>query len=206
MTPAWNFHLTLQEQALPPPATLLDVGANRSQMSRLLRMSCPVAPRQLSFEPNPDMHPEGEVFRYALSDADGEVQLFLPDDEEGWGTIEPQKEIIHGHTRHFPVPAARFDSLVRRGELNPAEFVHPVMAKIDTEGSEQKVLRGFGGELRHVDYLLIEVENTGFRGKDYNLLTLSAHLHAEGFRHSKILFCAYDGPTAPGYSDIFFWR
>jgi hypothetical protein len=81
-----------------------------------------------------------------------------------------------------------------------------VLVKIDTEGSEKRVIDGFGKYLKDVAYLLVEVENQEARGKNYDLISLCTTLAGKGFDRSKIVYSCYDGPEAPAYSDILFWR
>lgn len=207
MTPAWNFHRTLTSMGLPPPETILDVGANLGQMTRLLAMSCPRPPRLLAFEPNPMLTPPGELFRLALSDTDGEADLLLPPGESGWGSIEPRNDAPMAGATRVKVPCARMDTLIGRGDVRPEAWPHPVLVKVDTEGSEVRVLRGFGEALRTVDYLVIEIGNAGEGGRPPDaLLEISALLRDAGFRHAKTLHAANDGPNAPAYLDVFFWR
>jgi FkbM family methyltransferase len=207
MTPAWNFHRTLVELGLPPPETMLDVGANLGQMTRLLAMACPRPPRLIAFEPNPALTPPGELFRLALSDADGEADLFLPPGESGWASIEPRNDAPMAGAHPVRVPCARLDTLIARGALDPKAWPHPVLAKVDTEGSEVRALRGFGDALRAVDYVVVEIGNAGELGRPPSALPdVCALLREAGFRHAKTLYAAYDGPNAPAYLDLFFWR
>ena len=204
MTAAWNFNQTLKSKSLPPPRTIIDVGANISQMAQLLTMSCPEQPKILSFEPNTLLTPRlGTIFRVALSNTDGEVSFYLPSNDDSWGTIEPGKE---NQQNAKTIAANRFDTLLNKGELKIADLPRPILVKIDTEGSEMRVVEGFGERLNLVDYLLVEVENDENRGHHYDLLTFSSHLKQAGFNHSKVLYACYDGHNVPAYNDILFWK
>ena len=203
MTAAWNVYQTFQESELPRPQTIIDVGANVSQMTRLLLGTAPDA-RVLSFEPNQKLSPIGEVYRIALSDEDGTTDFFIPQNDSDWGTIEAGKVNITSGTTRYSVPTRRMESLVKSGEI--AWEGAPVLVKIDTEGSEKKVIEGFGKYLSDVAYLLVEVENQEARGQNYDLISLCMTLAEKGFDRSKIVYSCYDGPEAPAYSDILFWR
>lgn len=205
MTAAYNVLRTLRDARLTPPATLIDVGANISQMARLLLGMNPAA-KLLSFEPNPRLTPMGEVRRIALSDADGSADLFIPDADNDWGTIEASKAGLSDATPRSTVPTRRLDSLVASGELDWTSLPRPIFVKIDTEGSEKRVLDGFGNHLADVAYLLVEVENIEQRGRNYDLLSLSPVIASHGFNRCKIVYSCYDGPDAPAYSDILFWK
>jgi FkbM family methyltransferase len=205
MTAAWNVLRTLREANLPPPGTLIDVGANISQMARLLLAMNPQA-RLFSFEPNPELSPMGEVRRVALSDSDGQADLYIPANDHGWGTIETSKSGISADTPHHAIETRRMQTLIASGEMPWADLPRPIFVKIDTEGSEKRVIEGFGPYLADVSYLLVEVENIEQRGRNYDLLSLSPLVAAHGFNRCKIMYSCYDGPDAPAYSDILFWK
>jgi FkbM family methyltransferase len=205
MTAAYNVYQTLRRASLPSPETIIDVGANVSQMSRLL-LGMNTSAKVISFEPNPKLTPIGDVRRIALSDVDGETEFFIPHDDSLWGTIEPGQRKIPGDTTHYSVKACRMDTLIATEQVPWHTLRRPIMVKIDTEGSEKRVIDGFGGYLSDVAYLLAEVENIEQRGENYNLLSLSAILASLGFDQCKIVYACYDGPDAPAYSDILFWR
>ncbi|MGI5964215.1 MAG: FkbM family methyltransferase [Lawsonibacter sp.] len=205
MTAAYNVYRTLQEAELPWPETLIDVGANVSQMARLL-LGMNANAKVISCEPNPKLSPIGEVMRIAISDTDGEADFFIPMDDTGWGTIEAGKDNISTNTNRFPVTINRMDTLIRTGKIPWDNLKQPIMVKIDTEGSEKRVIDGFGKYLSDVEYLLVEVENIEQRGQNYNLLGLSTTLASHGFDQCKIVYACYDGPDAPAYTDVLFWR
>lgn len=202
MTAAWNYCKTLPEYGLQPPCTIIDVGANQSQMSRMLAMPSGNEVRILSFEPNPSLEPIGERFDFALSDVDGFACFVTPDDDADWGTIKAKEP--EGNT--LRVKTARFDSLVQSGVIDFCSLPKPILVKIDTEGSEFDVLAGFGEYLKQIDYLVVEVENLLSRGGNYTILSLCEFIAANNFKKAKILYSCYDGPASPAYSDIMFWR
>lgn len=205
MTAAYNVYQTLHAADLPYPRTIIDVGANISQMTRLLLGMARDA-QVLSFEPNPQLCPVGEVKRIALSDADGTADLLIPQDDAAWGTIEAGKSDISTTTTRYSVTTRRMETLIDSGEISWNAMKHPILVKIDTEGSEKRVIDGFGKYLGDITYLLIEVENIEQRGHNYDLTSLCLVLARHGFDHSKIVYSCYDGPDAPAYSDILFWK
>lgn len=205
MTAAWNFWLTVKVGNLSRPGTIIDVGANRSQMTKLLLLTAPDA-RVISFEPNPKLEPLGEKYEIALSDSDGMTEFYIPCSDDDWGTIEPEKENISAATRHFTVRQSSMKSLIQTKTIPWSELPRPILVKIDTEGSEKRVIAGFGEYLRDVSYMIIEVENMEMRGGNYNMIDLCCLIASYGFRKSKLLYSCYDGPDAPAYSDVLFWK
>ncbi len=204
MTAAWNTFVVLQNHALSSPHTIIDVGANESQMTRLLKLAAAPGVRIISFEPNSALKPLGEVFREALYDRDGDGELYVPQGETGWASTV--RSPFHAKATGVPIVLRRFDSLVRDGKINSTDWKHPVLVKIDTEGAEYAVLKGFGDEISRVDYLLIEVETQGQRGGGYSLTALSALLYSHGFDKAAAVSSGFNGPDLPPYMDVFFWR
>lgn len=203
MTAAWNFQLTLDAGGLPRPKTILDIGANNSQMTKLLMLACERSVGVHSFEPHPGLNPIGTKHSLALSDRNGETEFFIPSGDHDWGTIKrPSGQSMES----FKVNMARFDTLVEEGKINWSALPGPVLVKVDTEGSEFDAIRGFGNHLANVDYLLVEVENHEVRGGNYSMAELSTYLSAFGFNRSKVLYACYDGPVSPAYLDTMFWR
>lgn len=206
MTTAWNFSSTLESEELKPPATILDIGANASQMSRLLILSCGKDVAIHSFEPNTALRPIGVCHHLALSDCDGEALFRTPGGETMWGTIHAQDSVSGKQSDSTKVRVARMDSLTSSGEVDWKSLPRPILAKVDTEGGEMAVLKGFGNLLKDVDYLIMEVGNWEERGQHYSLLEMCRFLEEEGFRNSKILFSCFEGTEAPSYCDLLFWR
>ena len=60
-------------------------------------------------------------------------------------------------------------------------IAHPCFVKIDVEGGEEKVLRGFGEELKKVDVLQIEWFFRDFHENQMKLGTLVPLLEKYGF-------------------------
>jgi FkbM family methyltransferase len=126
---------------VPPGALTVDVGANCGLYTRLLaRLSKQV----YAFEPSQDMAlllrrtsaPNVTIHEIALSDQNGEAELFIPQDESGsvhgLASLEPQDEAA-GSFGTFNVQTARLDTIVD---------VDVAFVKIDVEGHELNVLNG----------------------------------------------------------------
>lgn len=183
---------------LNPPGTIIDVGANNSQMAKLLQLLAPNA-EILSFEPLPTCQPMGKVYRMALSDQTSKGTMYVLS-RDTYGAILDDSSAAHDSSQ--PTEVRRFDSL----GVNLAGTPHPVMLKIDVEGHELRVLQGFGTELRHVDYVLLELQNAQNESRTSDGLNTYAFLYANGFRHSRILFAWFDGSKMPAYLDVLYWR
>ena len=206
MTSVWNADRILG--GLPRPETIIDVGANRSQMTRLLQLLATPGAEILSFEPIPSLNPVGKRFHQALSDTDGKAEFFIPgtsDDELGSLHRDFADQSGQG-ARSIPVEMARLDTLVAHGVVPWAKLKKPILLKIDTEGNELKVLKGFGDYLRFVDYVLTEVENDNSRGRHYDLIEMCDRMKEAGFNRSRMTYACFEGDSAAPYFDLLFWR
>jgi FkbM family methyltransferase len=206
MTAAWNLSEIIKD--MPRPATIIDAGANNSQMTRLLQLICEPGARVLSFEPIPSLKPIGERYYQALSDNDGSAEFYVPggsDDELG-SLYKDYFESANVGAKTLKVETARFDTLVKQGKVPWAALKGPILLKIDTEGSELNVMKGFGEYLAKVDYVVTEVSNGYGRGKPYDLVEMCRCMDAAGFVNSQVIYSCFDGATLPAYLDMVFWR
>lgn len=204
MMTAWNLR-----QLAPDVAscrTILDVGANRSQMTRLLLTFFDKPVDVYSFEPNPTLNPVGHVFRVALSDHPRQGALSV-DADDLWGTLvdeDGNRGPSSGTNRAFPVAIDRFDHLVSSGAICLERLQKPIFLKVDTEGHEFRAIKGFGDCLSLIDYILCEVPNGD--EASYDVFDLTAYLSTFGFDKSLIVHAASVGSRAPAYSDVLFRR
>jgi FkbM family methyltransferase len=138
-----------------PRSLAVDAGANIGAMTGLLAAR---AAEVWAFEPHPAVFPRLEancarfrslsgfapcrIFRAALSDVDGEVQMETPGD---FGSNQGTARVTAGVGT--AVPSWRLDSLLGKREVG--------VMKVDVEGHEINVLRGAeealtAGRIRHV--------------------------------------------------------
>jgi len=180
----------------PSPKTLIDVGANESQMAKLLLEIFP-GMEVFSFEPNPLLKPMGKVFSMALGDENcDDVPFYLPKDST-WASLSEDKAFELCALKMF-VTVRRFDSL---SDVSISNLQKPIILKVDAEGWELNVLLGFGNCLSEIDYVLLEMTN----GTKETFCVYSL-LQDHGFNCSKILYAGHDGSSLPGYTDVLFWR
>jgi FkbM family methyltransferase len=131
----------------------VDVGAERGAIAQAL-FSCSL--QGVLFEPLPRhfralqtwVDPRrGAVFPWAISDADGDRDLFVATDAAGdeldhFHSLQPaRQEGVFQHEEKIQVRCRSLDSLSRDGIL-PKEIG---LLKTDTEGNDLNVLRGLGG-------------------------------------------------------------
>jgi FkbM family methyltransferase len=87
-----------------------------------------------------------QCLNVALSDKEGEVLLSDRSDLAINRVLGPRDD----GEENVPVPARRFDQISRELELEP-DFI-----KVDVEGHEESVLKGFGEHLREAKMIFIE--------------------------------------------------
>ena len=127
-----------------PQGTMFDVGANIGYFSLLLMEEIHFSGNAYLFEPVPnlanlckstfkDKPYKTQVFDFALSDQDGEFEMFTAGDGNiGWNTFISQNTAPD--MQNVTVKSKRFDSA--------GIEVIPSFIKIDVEGAEYKVLQG----------------------------------------------------------------
>jgi FkbM family methyltransferase len=133
-------------RVLGPGDTVVDVGANYGVVTLLAAAAVGPTGRLHAFEPQPGIAAllrrsiglngmsQVEVHEVALSDRDGEMDLYVPDENLGAGSL----------SRILDEPGATFQVQVRTsGPFLEALALGPVkLLKIDIEGHEPEFLRG----------------------------------------------------------------
>lgn len=133
----------------------IDAGAHVGYYSSLMLEAGAVV---LAIEPNPKHLallgrnvPGAIIYPYALSDNNAEdVPFYLPSDyDDGWGSLGASDQ---GRKAQISVRTRRLDSI-----LNELKWDGPIrLLKMDIEGAELLALRGLGGYLPEVEFILME--------------------------------------------------
>jgi hypothetical protein len=99
----------------------------------------------------------------------------------------------------------RLDDLIDNGKINWFSIKYPLLVKIDTEGCDLDVIKGFGKYIEDVDYLIVEIGN--YENNGFDAIDLYSYLKQYGFNNSRILYSVvYEGTAKPYYMDVLFWR
>jgi FkbM family methyltransferase len=168
------------------PRTIIDVGASQNQVTSYWKKEWPYA-RLISFEPNPECQPSGDIIRMALSDKNG-MEKFIC--EKGFSRLGLEGQIV--------VPIRRFDSL-------KLDFEVPAIIKVDCEDGTYAVLKGMGEYLRSFSAIHVEMLNH----LHFDFVNKQSEIHAlmwgHGFKHHKTVD-AISWPNSIACTDVLFWQ
>jgi FkbM family methyltransferase len=167
---------------LRPGEVFFDIGANAGMVTLETRAMAGESLRIFSFEPQPTL---AESLRRSIAiNGYGNIQVIecLLGDEEGTGELFLTSHAIHAsmiprekHFQRISLPLHTIDTLVRSGQCAPPDIV-----KIDTEGAEQKILRGMAETIRGASPSLVfeadeNMARFGYSGADLVEYLCSMH-------------------------------
>jgi FkbM family methyltransferase len=178
-------------RSLPTAKTVIDIGANRGQFileaikwhpnANFIAFE-PLSPQRALMELVLRGLPRLTIHPIALGDTDTCAQFNVSASAD-CSSILKQTPL---QAQSFPGTenVGQQKVCVRRLEhlLNRSEFHSPVICKIDVQGYELNVLRGFGDLLDAVDYLIVELTNVAFYEGAANSSEVIAYLVAREFR------------------------
>lgn|GEM_PF-1462148 len=134
---------------LKPDDNVWDIGANVGQWAICCARAVPRG-RVCLFEPQPDLarllrktllangFEHADVLCLALGDKDGEALLYVGVDDSSVSSLHPRADNLPVQSSGLPVQVASSSGIVREG-LAPL----PQAVKLDAEGAELAILRGF---------------------------------------------------------------
>lgn len=135
--------------------TVFDIGAHLGFYTLLLSELVGKNGKLFAFEPNPELLPSltrtlaplanVELLRVALSDREGEISLYVPEDAS-MASLRNWTDGIVGHIHEVRCKMQVLDDLVEKGELPLPHFI-----KCDVEGAELSVFKGAVNTLNRVD-------------------------------------------------------
>ena len=165
--------------------TIIDIGANEGLFIRSAKYVFPKA-KIYAFEPQTKFYNmiknlrDVTAFNFGLWDKDGESVFYMNKENTGASSfLKP----LENYTKYIGskdmisevrLQKKRFDKL-------KIPIVHPCFVKIDVEGAEMNVLKGFGDRLKEVDVLQIEWFFRDFHEGQMKLGTLLPFLEKYGF-------------------------
>jgi FkbM family methyltransferase len=177
-------------RTLPSARTILDIGANKGQFILEAVKWHPEA-KFFAFEPLSTersllewvLHdlPRLTIYPFALGLEEGTVEFQVSASADSSSILDQtplQSQLFPGteNVQRQSISVRRLDAV-----LDPATLAGPVICKIDVQGYELNVLRGFGGLLASIDYLIVELTNVPFYEGAPNSAEVIAFLASHGF-------------------------
>jgi len=176
---------TARELLKENPKTIIDVGANKGDFIKASKFVFPNS-KIYAFEPQEEFYsiiknlPDVTAFNFGLWDKEGKSKFY--------------KNKYNTGASSFLKPTENYDKFIgkikdlsevillnkRFDELN-LRIKRPCFLKIDVEGAEEKVLRGFGSRLKEIDILQIEWFFKDFHENQMKLSQLMPLLEKYGF-------------------------
>jgi len=187
---AWRFRLKAEpggvrflRSNLAAGQTCLDIGAHKGAYSWWMARIVGRSGRVFAFEPQAvladylgDMREsfgleQLTVVPKALSSADGERELFIPDGHRGGATLDPKAG--EGEVTH--VPTVGLDDFLDRAGARPVHFL-----KCDVEGHELEVFRS-GERMLREDRPALLFECQDYRGGGGQTMRVCRYLEDLGY-------------------------
>ncbi len=175
-----------------PFYTILDVGGYHGEFADRILRHYP-AKKILIFEPYPDSvaflkkrylkEPRCEVFPFALSDQTGDSELHVLNKTDSSSLLDPEGDADRVLQKPFHevsrtnIKMRRFDEVPGMSAISKFDLV-----KIDVQGAELKVLRGFGELLSRVESIYIEVNFCSLYKEGAVFCDTHAFLQRSGFK------------------------
>jgi len=135
------------QRLVRPGDTVLDIGANIGLVTLWMSSLVGESGRVHAFEPNPILqemlektfHRNGcsnvQLHRMALGSEEGTLDLWIPQNNAGAGSLILNREVEDCHV--VPVPVHTLSSVLGQERIDSVRLI-----KIDAEGFEEEVLRG----------------------------------------------------------------
>lgn len=178
----------LLERVLEPGQAVLDVGANYGHFTMAAAAAVGPQGRVLAVEPNPAAYArlachvalnrldQVRTLQIGLSDAPGELELFVPGINSGEASFAPGP---YDNVRRVTCPVQTGD-MILSGQA--VDFI-----KIDVEGFELNVLQGLQDTLAQgAPLILTEVVARHLARAGATIADLQAHLTALGYRSYRL--------------------
>jgi FkbM family methyltransferase len=201
--------LTAEELAGRPIKTVIDVGANKGKFIEACKFVFPSA-KVYAFEPIKELYEKikrmGGVtaFNFGLWDKEGEDFLYYRKKASGASSFLRPLENIKQNKRMRDI--AKIKSSKKRFDKLNIEIKRPCYLKIDVEGAEDRVIRGFGKKLEEIDIIQIEWIFKEAYEEQMKLGETISFLEKKGFTGFIQKAIVYKKNSTPVQCDLLFFK
>ena len=172
--------------------TVFDIGAHLGFYTLLLSKLVGSKGKVFAFEPNPELLPSlrktiksltnVELQTIALSDQQGSVNLFVPEDAS-MASLSDWTDGIAGNVHTVACKMKLLDDLIEKGQLSVPSFI-----KCDVEGAELSIFNGGAKTLNCVNAPVILFEVNSLAAKSFQLETTDYFSFLENLENPKYKF------------------
>lgn len=147
------------------PKNIFEIGANMAQDAEALRQGFGLLDKDVwVFEPHPQLFEyikknyRFNAYANAVLDKDSAIKInainLLKNSNSGISSVRTHKDVPENHFIKVDVPGIRMDTFIKHHSIKALDFV-----KLDVEGCNYEVLRGFGDKIKLVNAIHVEAEH-----------------------------------------------
>ncbi len=189
--------------------TVIDIGANKGDFIKASKYVFPNA-KIYAFEPQEEFYsiiknmPHVTAFNYGLWDKEGKSVFYKNKENTGSSSfLKPLQN--YNNLIGSPDKISEEILLKKRFDKLNLQIERPCFVKIDVEGAEEKVIKGFGNKLKEVDFLQIEWFFKDLHENQMKLSRLMPYLEKYGFS-GFVQIELVDAGKKPYVCDLIFFR
>jgi len=150
------FHILSLKRFSKKIGTMIDVGANKGHFIKALKKEFPHT-EVYAFEPIKNFYdqlkkiPNVTAFNFGLWDDEKKAMLHYNKKDP-----DASSYLTYNKSYDYNTEIENVKTKLRRFDSFNIEIKRPCFLKLDVEGAEYEVLKGFGEELKKVDFILME--------------------------------------------------
>ncbi len=199
-----KYCLTAEKLLRAKPKMVVDIGANEGRITKACIFNFPQA-KIYAFEPIAEHYEKlsqlknTTAFKFGLWDGNLKKKFYFVKSKDVESSFLKPTEVGEGDVEERTVELRRFDTF-------NISIERPCFVKIDVEGAEYNVLKGFGNKLNEVDVLQIEMTHIDKNVGKNRLSSIMRLLEDNGFTGFIQVNTTYYPDGTPMKSDLLFHK